>query len=109
MAKIAKKKTTEPRPQEGKSPWFRVWRRSENTNSFGLRQYYLIAGDRPEVWTICRGALHDMKIGDRLGAYMTPAGEVSHFPDSELPERVRPDPPRAVEVKIRKMLRKCKI
>lgn len=103
-------KTTkeESKQQEGKSPWFRVWRRSENTNSFGLRQYYLLAEDRPEVWTICRSMHHDLKIGDRLQAYMTPDSEVSHFPDSELCEHLIPDPPAAVEKEIREMLQQCK-
>lgn len=45
---------------------FRVFRRSENTNSFGLREMWVVNEDDGECYTICGNSLRDMPIGEEL-------------------------------------------
>lgn len=50
---------------------FCVFRRSENTNSFGLRQYWVF-NSSGEVYTLCGNHLRDHKIGDKI------SGKIDH-------------------------------
>jgi len=80
---------------------FLVFRKSENTNSFGLFQMYLMAKDG-EAYTSCANSLNVKEVGDTVTQTIhidDNTGKVNgkHFPGHELTEELGKAPKDVIE------------
>lgn len=78
---------------------FLVWRKSENTNSFGLFQMFLMAEDG-EAYKSCASMYNVKEVGETVlqNIEVNEKGEVFHkyFAGHELTERLNEDAPQDV-------------
>ena len=77
-----------------------VFRRSENTNSFGLRQFFLMS-KTGKAYKSCAGSIYDKQVGEKIyGTFSIneKTGNVSEcrFTGHELTERLSEDAPEDV-------------